>query len=224
MRLYIMRHGETDSNKAKRLQGRADNPLNENGIRLAREVGERLADIKFSLWISSPLKRAVETGEAVLSKNRVSGTVPFETDERIVEISFGSWEGLGCGRDNFELDCDNFSDFYRDPELVSFPSDAESVSSVKKRTLDFLRSTVLREDFKTGEDGLEKNILITTHGFAMRALLNSLYENKGDFWQGRVPANCAVNIVEADNFGNTELSARDLILYDSRELKDYFRP
>ncbi|MGI6079733.1 MAG: histidine phosphatase family protein [Candidatus Avilachnospira sp.] len=224
MRLYIMRHGETDSNRAKRLQGRADNPLNENGIRLAREVGERLADIKFSLWISSPLKRAVKTGEAVLSQNRVSGTVPFERDERIVEISFGSWEGLGCGRDNFELDCDNFSDFYRDPELVSFPSDAESVSSVKKRTLDFLRSTVLREDFKTGEDGLEKNILITTHGFAMRALLNSLYENKGDFWQGRVPANCAVNIVEADNFGNTELSARDLILYDSRELKDYFRP
>ena len=224
MRLYIMRHGETDSNRAKRLQGRADNPLNENGIRLAREVGERLADIKFSLWISSPLKRAVETGEAVLSENRVSGTVPFERDERIVEISFGSWEGLGCGRDNFELDCDNFSDFYRDPELVSFPSDAESVSSVKKRTLDFLRSTVLREDFKTGEDGLEKNILITTHGFAMRALLNSLYENKGDFWQGRVPANCAVNIVEADNFGNAELSARDLILYDSRELKDYFRP
>ena len=224
MRLYIMRHGETDSNRAKRLQGRVDNPLNENGIRLAREVGERLADIKFSLWISSPLKRAVETGEAVLSENRVSGTVPFERDERIVEISFGSWEGLGCGRDNFELDCDNFSDFYRDPELVSFPSDAESVSSVKKRTLDFLRSTVLREDFKTGEDGLEKNILITTHGFAMRALLNSLYENKGDFWQGRVPANCAVNIVEADNFGNAELSARDLILYDSRELKDYFRP
>ena len=87
-----------------------------------------------------------------------------------------------------------------------------------------MRSTVLREDFKTGEDGLEKNNLITTHGFAMRALLNSLYENKGDFWQGRVPANCAVNIVEADNFGNTELSARDLILYDSRELKDYFRP
>ncbi len=224
MRLYIMRHGETDSNRAKRLQGRVDNPLNDNGIRLAREVGERLADIKFSLWISSPLKRAVETGEAVLSENRVSGTVPFERDERIVEISFGSWEGLGCGRDNFELDCDNFSDFYRDPELVSFPSDAESVSSVKKRTLDFLRSTVLREDFKTGEDGLEKNILITTHGFAMRALLNSLYENKGDFWQGRVPANCAVNIVEADNFGNAELSARDLILYDSRELKDYFRP
>ena len=224
MRLYIMRHGETDSNRAKRLQGRVDNPLNDNGIRLAREVGERLADIKFSLWISSPLKRAVETGEAVLSQNRASGTVPFERDERIVEISFGSWEGLGCGRDNFELDCDNFSDFYRDPELVSFPSDAESVSSVKKRTLDFLRSTVLREDFKTGEDGLEKNILITTHGFAMRALLNSLYENKGDFWQGRVLANCAVNIVEADNFGNTELSARDLILYDSRELKDYFRP
>ena len=224
MRLYIMRHGETDSNREKRLQGRVDNPLNESGIKLAREVGRALRDIRFSLWITSPLKRAVQTGEAVLSENKVSGNVPMEKDEGIIEISFGSWEGLGCGKDNFEIDCDNFSDFYKNPELVNFPEDAEKPSDVKKRTLEFLKRTVAREELKTKSGEPEKNVLITTHGFAMRALLNSLYEDPSDFWQGRVPANCAVNIVEADNSGNIRLSERDVIYYDKNEIKDYFRP
>ena len=223
MRLYIMRHGETDSNRQKKLQGRADNPLNACGIRLAEEVGRALEDIRFSLWISSPLKRAVQTGEAVLSQNRVSGDVPLEKDERITEISFGSWEGLGCGKDNFELDCDNFSDFYRDPELIRFPKDAETPSEVKERTAEFLRSISEREDLKTGRDGVEKNVLVTTHGFAMRAILNSLYEDPNDFWQGRVPANCAVNIVDIDDSGYARLTEKDVIYYDKGEVKDYFR-
>lgn len=224
MILYIMRHGETDSNREKRLQGRMDNPLNENGIRLAHEVGEKLKDIKFSLWITSPLKRAVQTGEEVLAENTASGNVPMEKDNDIIEISFGSWEGLGCGRDNFEIECDNFSDFYKDPERISFPPDAETPSEVKRRTRDFLKRTVSRKELKSGPGEPEKNVLITTHGFAMRALLNSLYEDPEDFWQGRVPANCAVNIVEADNNENIRLLERDVIYYDKNEIKDYFRP
>ena len=81
-----------------------------------------------------------------------------------------------------------------------------------------------REELKTKPGEPEKNVLVTTHGFAMRALLNSLYEDPSDFWQGRVPANCAVNIVEADNSGNIRLLERDVIYYDKNEIKDYFRP
>lgn len=60
MKLYMVRHGETDWNKARKIQGQVDIPLNEFGRHLAIETGKGLADIPFELCISSPLLRAVE--------------------------------------------------------------------------------------------------------------------------------------------------------------------
>ena len=68
-----------------------------------------------------------------------------------------------------------------------------------------------------------KTILVSTHGCAMRALLNPLYENRMDFWQGHVPYNCAVNIVEAEN-GQARLVARDQIYYDKDRCFDNYKP
>lgn len=61
MKLYLVRHGETDWNKVKRIQGQVDIPLNQFGKRLAEETAEGLRDIPFDLCISSPLSRAHET-------------------------------------------------------------------------------------------------------------------------------------------------------------------
>ena len=49
MRLYIIRHGETQWNKVKRLQGQTDIPLAEEGIRLAKETGEGMRDLPMDL-------------------------------------------------------------------------------------------------------------------------------------------------------------------------------
>ena len=64
MKLYIVRHGETDWNKERRIQGQADIPLNGFGRHLAEETGKGLSDIAFDICISSPLSRAVEDGRA----------------------------------------------------------------------------------------------------------------------------------------------------------------
>ena len=61
MKLYIVRHGETEWNKARRIQGQVDIPLNEFGRRLARKTAKGLSDITFDLCYSSPLSRARET-------------------------------------------------------------------------------------------------------------------------------------------------------------------
>ena len=58
MRLYILRHGETDWNKELRLQGQTDIQLNEKGRRLARLTAQGVKDIPFDLAITSPLSRA----------------------------------------------------------------------------------------------------------------------------------------------------------------------
>lgn len=62
-----MRHGETDGNRGNRLQGRADIPLNENGIRQAKVAGEKLLkkNLIFDAVYSSPLQRAMDTAVLV---------------------------------------------------------------------------------------------------------------------------------------------------------------
>lgn len=94
MKIYIIRHGETNGNLRGVLQGWTDEPLNSKGRKLAQITGKCLASIGFDIAISSPLSRAYETCEIVLRENR--NPVPtIEVDDRLKEINFGCWENLG---------------------------------------------------------------------------------------------------------------------------------
>ena len=66
MVLYVVRHGETDWNKVKRVQGHTDIPLNEYGRHLARETAKGLKETRIDLAITSPLIRAKETAQIIL--------------------------------------------------------------------------------------------------------------------------------------------------------------
>lgn len=88
MLIYIVRHGLTEWNKLKKLQGIADVPLAEEGILLA-EKREKLSGVKFDICFTSPLSRARQTAERVLGKR----DVPIIPDKRIQEINFGVLEG-----------------------------------------------------------------------------------------------------------------------------------
>ena len=90
MKLYILRHGKTQWNALRKVQGAADIPLAEEGISLARKVGETLKDVPFDLCFSSPLKRARQTAELVLG--RKADKIPVILDKRIKEIDFGVLE------------------------------------------------------------------------------------------------------------------------------------
>ena len=95
-RLFLLRHGETDWNVAKRLQGRHDIPLNERGRLQARRHGTVLKTLVVDpdewTFVSSPLGRACETMEIV----RLELGLPakgYQLDEQIVELGYGAWEG-----------------------------------------------------------------------------------------------------------------------------------
>lgn len=187
MKIYIMRHGETDWNTQKRLQGRTDIPLNENGRKLAKITAEALKEIPFDLAISSPLERALETARIVMGERNA----PILTDERIIEISFGVFEGMISGRENYEIPDPEFSNFFRAPDKYESPSDGEDIRSLGVRTKAFMDDILNREEYQ------DKTILITTHGGAMRGLLNSVRTfEMSDFWNGGVPKNCCVAILE----------------------------
>ena len=204
MRIYVVRHGETDANLRGVFQGRVDSRLLESGFELARQTGQALRGVRFDAAFSSPLTRALDTARTLLA---ASGNADVEVvpDERLFEISMGECEGKRFRPGEREVDARTVQLFFSDPfALVGFPG-GECASDVLARTRDFL-DDLRKRDFET--------VLVSTHGFAMRALLNGLYDDPGDFWQGHVPYNCSVSIVEADASG-CRLVASDKIYYDS---------
>ena len=202
MKLYIIRHGETEWNKVKRLQGQTDIPLAEEGIRLARETGAGMKDEPIDLVISSPLTRAVQTAK-LLTEGR---NIPILTDERIIEISFGEWEGE-CILDSEVLPSEFRKFFYEDPLHCICPPGGETFDEVRIRTGLFFQSLVENPEYE------QKNILISTHGAASRCLLTQFYEEKDDIWRGGVPKNCAVTIVEVSGGVGTVVE-KDRLYYE----------
>lgn len=211
MKLYIIRHGETRWNVEGRLQGQTDISLAANGIRLAQECAARMRDIPFDFGITSPLSRARETAEIILNGR----DVPLHADRRIMELSFGAWEGLSCRQDNFEIPSEHFGDFFERP-LDFVPGEGgETVGALLARTADFYEELIARPEYA------DKTILIATHGCAMRALLHGVYGAGSDFWHGSVPKNCAVNIVEVTD-GVSRLIGDDILYYDQKDGMDYY--
>ena len=100
---FLIRHGETSWNHEGRLQGQRDIPLNPLGREQAGRAGRRLAkalrrrgvtDPDALRYISSPLSRARDTMQRVRSTMALPSPDAYALEERLKELSFGTWEGL----------------------------------------------------------------------------------------------------------------------------------
>ena len=207
MKIYIVRHGETVLNAKAVMQGRLDEPLNQNGRDLAEGTGKAIRNIRFDACISSPLDRAMETAEIIL---RESGNdIPITMDDRIVELSFGDIEGKKIS----EMGEEGYR-FFTDPlHFAGFPN-GETIRDLCVRTQEFLRELIARDDGKT--------YLVSTHGCAMRAMVNGLSDDPADFWHGHAPYNCSFTIVEAEG-GKARITDIDKVYYDPDLIVDHFK-
>lgn len=99
--LYYVRHGETDWNVEQRLQGHRDTALNRRGRSQAARCGDILRDLLMCerrtpadcAYLSSPLLRARQTMELLRAALDLDPRA-YAVDDRLIEISFGAWEGL----------------------------------------------------------------------------------------------------------------------------------
>ncbi len=89
MKLYILRHGQTDYNLQGRFQGQIDIPLNENGKNQAIEALKIFKDVDIDVIFSSPLSRAKDTVKKISEYKNIDIII----DNRIIERSFGNLEG-----------------------------------------------------------------------------------------------------------------------------------
>lgn len=149
MKILVTRHGQTDWNVQKRMQGRTDIELNSKGIEQAYQTKENLKDEKIDLIFCSPLKRAKQTAN-IINEDR---NVQIIYDERLLEICYG--ENEGNLHDSF--DYDGFWNIVNTPEY----KDAENVNIFLKRVEAFMNDLKNRN---------EENILIVTHNGVCRAI------------------------------------------------------
>lgn len=137
--IYLVRHGQTDWNLEGRYQGRIDIKLNSKGREQAKEIKEKLKEIKFDKVFSSPLKRALETAKIITDND-------IKIDERLIERCNGELEG------KLKSECVNMVDFTdeNDSKLG-----IESLPKFRGRIENFL------SEVEKNYSG--KNILIVTH-------------------------------------------------------------
>jgi len=176
--LYIMRHGRTDWNDLRKLQGRTDIPLNDAGREMAEAARKEYADVRFDICFCSPLVRAWETAEIVLRGR----DVPIIADDRLAEMSFGVCEGL---ENSFGIsDCPVNVLFQAPEKYTDLPEGAESLEELFARTGEFLREKV---DPLLAEG---KDVLIVGHGAMNSSIVSRIRGfDRAHFWSAGID-NC----------------------------------
>ncbi len=181
MKLYLLRHGQTDWNVVWRMQGATDIPLNEKGIDQAHEAAERMKNDHYDAIYSSPLIRARVTADIISEKLGMT----YSVDERLKEMSFGILEGTTL---DYNTVNPNRKLFFEAPEKYEPDETAETFEDVDKRCLSFL------EDLKkTGYN----DVLVVCHGALTKSFLRVILNKPiKDYWDTPPQPNCTAIEVE----------------------------
>ncbi|MCP8939067.1 histidine phosphatase family protein [Alsobacter sp. SYSU M60028] len=180
LRLFFVRHGETDWNAEGRLQGQKDIPINARGRQQAAEVADRLRRLRPDAgslpWIVSPLGRTRETAEIARATLGLSPD-GYAVEDRLKEISFGRWEGM-TWREVRKAEPEAARG--REGGKWGFvPPGGESYAMLSERV-------------RPWTAGLSGDYVVVAHGGVARALMYLLAGTPGpraasvDIWQGRL--------------------------------------
>jgi len=175
--LYIVRHGETDTNYEGRINGMStDKPLNAKGIEQVQTLEKEIDINKFDEIYSSPMKRAMQTAE-ILNQ----GVHEIHQDKRLYEADYGSWDGLKEDEllpqypDAFD------ENHYLLPNYTKYAKNGEEYADVYRRVENFMD--------EMSKKGNEK-IMVVCHGFVSRSFLKVV-----------TGAQNISNIIQPDNAG-----------------------
>ena len=197
MRIYLIRHGETDWNIDRRYQGIEDIPLNNTGVMQAKLCAKALSNMQFDAIYSSPLTRAYDTAALIAQGLRechvmndiIGEDIPsvcyeVKVDERLLERDFGLISGL------YPKDREAFINSKKEANMEPF----EHLTTRVMQNLEEIRSKY--------PDG---NVLVITHGGVINAILHVL--SKGEIGTGKtLVANTCITILN-DQTGELEIES-----------------
>lgn len=172
LEIYLTRHGETEWNQIRRMQGQGDSPLTELGKRQAEWLAHRLEGKELSYIYTSPLGRAKETAQIV----NKSFNAEIREDDLLKEIYLGDWEGKLISEIEEEYPREN-DDFWHNP--IAFDMEGkENFQQVKDRASDFFEKLIANHG--------SGKILVVAHAIILKGMLNYIQgQPLTKFWSGK---------------------------------------
>lgn len=189
-KIFVLRHGQTQFNSNRKLQGHCDSPLTDLGVAQAESVGatlkEHLEGRNFSVY-ASPLGRAVQTAHIVCEKICHSTSQIIE-DPRLKEFFLGLWE-----EKSIASLVEEYPDLLADRDWFLNAPQSETYDAVKSRLIAWLSDVPATEDLVVVSHGLT--------GIVLRGiLLDMSYEN---VWSQDLPQD-AFFVIEGDTLTRIE--------------------
>lgn len=180
---YLVRHGQTKVNRLARLQGATNSALTVRGIQDARQLGRRLAEIKFSAVFASNLRRTQETADNIIQMNQFPDPPSFYLSD-LKEFDFGKYEearkrtlipnalrALGP----FQILRTAFGNHHANGLVDLFDGMANNIPLESSEELSLrMRRTLQAIGNAYAQDQQEHNLLIVTHGLILSSFIESL--------------------------------------------------
>ncbi len=187
--IFFTRHGETEWNTQRRMQGWLDSPLTEKGKLQAVYLGERMKAISLATIYSSDAPRATTTADLI----RGGRNIPIVPLKELREMCLGEWEGCFVS-ELFERESVNCQNFFYYPHKFIPPKGAESFEAVQQRAVKALKELVQKHE--------GQSILIVAHGMLMRIVAaylrkKSIEDVWSDFYK---PTALSLVIADGESF------------------------
>ncbi|MDF7639473.1 histidine phosphatase family protein [Lactobacillus sp. ESL0791] len=163
LNVYIVRHGETDTNKSHSINGASMNlPLNETGVKQVELLRDSFDTSKIDYVYASPLKRAQETAE-ILDQGRHQ----IITDNRLTEMNYGDWDGK-TSDEIYNVYPQVFDDLGFFKENYNDYCNGESFQHLAERVMSFWHELLQKH--------VNQSVLLVFHGTASRTMVQNVLQ------------------------------------------------
>jgi broad specificity phosphatase PhoE len=211
MELHLIRHGETNWNKERRVQGQSDSHLTDLGTQQAKELGQRIAHLEFDKIYCSSSLRTRQTAEHAFPES----TTEIKYLDELREIFLGPWEGH-LYEDLAQSEPESHGHFWEQPHLFRL-SGAESFFELQQRAIDAVAEieAAHRTDSVSG-----RKVAIVSHGALIKSYLCHVEgRSMEQLWAPPRMHNCAHSIVALNSIDGTS-SANILQYADQPSIKE----
>lgn len=204
-KIYLVRHGESEWNTIKKIQGQNDIVLTAKGIKQAQLIGKRLKYEKIDIIYSSDLIRAYKTAQ-IIGENLNLDVIPME---EFREINFGIWEGLSTEElmKNYE---EEMILWMTAPEKF-YVNKAETLKELQERAMNGINK-IIHQDFE--------NVLIVSHSATIKTIILGLLDISLSNFKNLTISNVGLSIIEIREYNKVLKLLNDTNHLKSIELNE----